>query len=100
VDSSRGAQVTAWDERDSEPERAVSIAGTAISRWVLDCLLKIGVLYETDVPNINFHIGPHWVPSPLPQVRVYFNSVDLVRKRAIPTERPPLVGEVSAKFCG
>jgi hypothetical protein len=28
------------------------------------------------------------------------NSMALVRKRAIPTERPPLVGEVSANFCG
>jgi hypothetical protein len=27
-------------------------------------------------------------------------SVALVRKRIIPTERPPLLGEVSAKFCG
>jgi hypothetical protein len=27
------------------------------------------------------------------------NSVAIVRKRAIPTERPPLVGEV-AKLCG
>jgi hypothetical protein len=26
------------------------------------------------------------------------NSVALVRKRTIPTERPPLVGEVSEKF--
>jgi hypothetical protein len=26
------------------------------------------------------------------------NSVDLVRERTIPTERPPLVGEVSVKF--
>jgi hypothetical protein len=26
--------------------------------------------------------------------------VALVRKRTIPTERPPLVGEVSANFCG
>jgi hypothetical protein len=26
-------------------------------------------------------------------------SVALVRKRAIPTERPPLVGEVSVSFC-
>jgi hypothetical protein len=26
------------------------------------------------------------------------NSVALVRKRALPTERPPLVGEVSANF--
>jgi hypothetical protein len=28
------------------------------------------------------------------------NSVAVVRKRTIPTERPPLVGEVSANFCG
>jgi hypothetical protein len=28
------------------------------------------------------------------------NSVVLVRKRTIPTERPPHVGEVSANFCG
>jgi hypothetical protein len=28
------------------------------------------------------------------------NSVDLVRERTIPTERLPLVGEVSANFCG
>jgi hypothetical protein len=27
-------------------------------------------------------------------------SVALVRKRTIPTERPLLVGEVSANFCG
>jgi hypothetical protein len=28
------------------------------------------------------------------------NSVALARKRTIPIEGPPLVGEVSAKFCG
>jgi hypothetical protein len=28
------------------------------------------------------------------------NSVALVRKRTIPTERPPLVGEISANLCG
>jgi hypothetical protein len=28
------------------------------------------------------------------------NSVALVRERTITTERPPPVGEVSAKFCG
>jgi hypothetical protein len=28
------------------------------------------------------------------------NSAAVVRKRMIPTERPPLVGEVSANFCG
>jgi hypothetical protein len=28
----------------------------------------------------------------------YDNSVALVRERTIPTARPPLVGEISAKF--
>jgi hypothetical protein len=28
------------------------------------------------------------------------NSVALICERTIPTERPPLVGEVSAIFCG
>jgi hypothetical protein len=28
------------------------------------------------------------------------NSVAVVRKRTIPTERPPLVGEVSVNLCG
>jgi hypothetical protein len=28
------------------------------------------------------------------------NSMVLVRERTIPTERPPLVGEVIANFCG
>jgi hypothetical protein len=28
------------------------------------------------------------------------NPVALVRERTIPTQRPPLVGEVSANFCG
>jgi hypothetical protein len=28
------------------------------------------------------------------------NSVAVARKRTIPTERPPLVGDVSAEFCG
>jgi hypothetical protein len=28
------------------------------------------------------------------------NSVALVRKRTIPTERPPLVGEINANFSG
>jgi hypothetical protein len=32
--------------------------------------------------------------------RTKTNSVVLVRKRSIPTERPPLVSEVSANFSG
>jgi hypothetical protein len=33
-------------------------------------------------------------------IRLKINSVALVRKRTIPTDRPPLVGEVTAKLCG
>jgi hypothetical protein len=33
-------------------------------------------------------------------LKLKLNSVVLVRKRTIPTERPPFVGEVSANFCG
>jgi hypothetical protein len=37
-----------------------------------------------------YHVTSH-VSKPI-------NSVALVRERTIPTERPPLVGEVSANF--
>jgi hypothetical protein len=33
-------------------------------------------------------------------IKPKLNSVALVRERTIPTERPPLVGEVAANFCG
>jgi hypothetical protein len=33
-------------------------------------------------------------------VIVTSNAVVIVRQRTIPTERPPLVGEVSTNFCG
>jgi hypothetical protein len=32
--------------------------------------------------------------------KIKLNSVTLVRERTIPTERPTLVGKVSANFCG
>jgi hypothetical protein len=32
--------------------------------------------------------------------KLKLNSVAIVRKRTIPTERPPLVGQVSANLCG
>jgi hypothetical protein len=34
------------------------------------------------------------------QVDIKLNSVAWVRERTIPTERPPLVGQVNANFCG
>jgi hypothetical protein len=32
--------------------------------------------------------------------KLKLNSVTSLRKQTTPTERPPLVGEVSANFCG
>jgi hypothetical protein len=52
--------------------------------------MKIYFRLETfDTSNclINLHI-----------LRIKSNSVALVRKQTIPTERPPQIGEVSAKF--
>jgi hypothetical protein len=34
------------------------------------------------------------------QTKTEPNSVALVRRQTIPTERPPLVGKVSANLCG
>jgi hypothetical protein len=31
---------------------------------------------------------------------IFNNSVALVREQTIPTEQPPLVGQVIASFCG
>jgi hypothetical protein len=36
----------------------------------------------------------------IPNIFTKLNSVAVVRKRTIPTEQPPLVGEVSANLCG
>jgi hypothetical protein len=32
--------------------------------------------------------------------KIKINYMDLIRKKTIPTERPPHVGEVTAQFCG
>jgi hypothetical protein len=43
------------------------------------------------------------IPGTLPQYGSGYTKQTpwpVVRKRTIPTEQPPLVGEVSAKFCG
>jgi hypothetical protein len=38
--------------------------------------------------------------SPQPPQTIITNSVAWVHEQTIPTERPPLVGEVNANFCG
>jgi hypothetical protein len=42
----------------------------------------------------------HFACPNLLHIQTKVNSVVLVRERTILTERPPLVGEVSANFCG
>jgi hypothetical protein len=52
--------------------------------------------------HINVLIGLHLLIHSLLKTvlnALKTNSVAVVRKRTIPTERPPLVGEVSANLC-
>jgi hypothetical protein len=52
------------------------------------------------------HNKKYWMEATYPSSRlkclqvILTYTVALVIKRIIPTERPPLVGEVSANFCG
>jgi hypothetical protein len=54
-------------------------------------LATTGFLFFT-LSLLGSHDHSHWKKK--------LNSLALVRERTIPTERPPLVGEVSANFCG
>jgi hypothetical protein len=50
----------------------------------------------------NFVASPHLIVR-LNRTNIIYknlNSVAVVRKQSMPTERPPLVGEVSANLCG
>jgi hypothetical protein len=48
----------------------------------------------------NMNIYLHTIRQIISATNLKLNSVALVRKQTIPTERPPFVGEVSANFCG
>jgi hypothetical protein len=50
---------------------------------------------DTLLPEI-LHVGDEYVRTPK---YILKNSVALVRKQTIPTERPPLLGEVNANCC-
>jgi hypothetical protein len=58
------------------------------------------------MPKRQSHIFSIILISPVKQTDFTYkkqkqkNSMVLVRERTIPTERPPLVGEVIANFCG
>jgi hypothetical protein len=61
--------------------------------------LSSALAYQTD---ILLYSEAHFVCAMMPGTEVYkkLNSVAWVRKRTMQTKRPPLVSEVSAKFCG
>jgi hypothetical protein len=54
------------------------------------CILSCQVSLVTELDSIVFHNS----------TKLKLNSMVGVRERTIPTERPPLVGEVIANFCG
>jgi hypothetical protein len=57
----------------------------------------ISYITYLEAPNNNSFIEKADVET---ETKTKLNSVALVSKRTIPTERPPLVGEVIANFCG
>ena len=60
----------------------------------------LATLFSAATANRRLHHHSCRAPHHVPDMLKKLNSVALVRERTIPTERPPPVGEVSAKFCG
>jgi hypothetical protein len=65
----------------------------SFSTYLIDCLREITYLYL---------LLKFFPPTVLEHRHVWIkkNSVAWVRKQTIPTERPLLIGEASANFCG
>jgi hypothetical protein len=60
-------------------------------------VLQLLLIHQiSDILNLSKFIPVKYYYSYIP----ISNSMALVRKGTITTERPPLVGEVSANFCG
>jgi hypothetical protein len=59
--------------------------------------VSVFITENTEIANIHSLFRPNNV---LRQNKQQTNSMVRVRKRTIPTERPPLVVEVVANFCG
>jgi hypothetical protein len=60
--------------------------------------VHFSISHETQISDISAFLVNFLWTTPYVAVSSKLNSVTLVRKRTIPTERPPLVGEVSADF--
>jgi hypothetical protein len=70
---------------------------TNSNKYIYTLLYSFTQLYQTVGPISPGYCGGCAVFF-MPKTKL--NSAALVRERTIPIERPPLVGEVSANFCG
>jgi hypothetical protein len=88
---SKAALSVTCEERDERPE-TITVATIVMlqqQQCTIVCIVNLSVGYLTTLSAAMLMKG-----------RYKKNSLALVRKRTIPTERPPLVGEVSANVCG
>jgi hypothetical protein len=80
-----------------------SVNKPTIFPWNTTCYDRHNAFISSDIPtcsglNVRLRSRVH-LYVPIPIIHIYFlYSVALVRKRTIPTERPPLVDEVNANF--
>jgi hypothetical protein len=74
------------------------VAETGVSRLQLTSRCVLRIHYQTLLHLTNIHTIEIGKTQLLDKTKK-LNSVALVRKRTIPTERPPHVGEVNANFC-
>jgi hypothetical protein len=84
----------------------LSIVDSKISlfwQWCMTCVNNKASCHVGYYPKLLFYVTllrflGYFLYKPTSKQNT--NSVALVRERIIPTERPPLVGEVSANLCG
>jgi hypothetical protein len=99
-------------EQDNEPSSSID-GENLLTGWTQKGLCSLELLFLKFLEDYQFLIlqvlfSLNTIPqnSDLVQYTLHYklliklNSVALARERTIPTERPPLAGEVSANFCG
>jgi hypothetical protein len=94
-----------WSGQRHAPTALPPVEGDLCTHWIGGWVGLNSVEYSlnmcTPVWFITFHCcwneGEKTVNNPVTKIP---NFVALARERTIPTERPPLLGEVSANFCG
>ena len=75
------------------------------ARVELHMFFKLCHIIIIHIRKFSTHLTASFTASTVRLRHLHFNLIKknymaLVRERTIPTERPPPVGEVSAKFCG